>query len=221
VSGLALIFRRELALSWAGGGGPFLALGFYIAMASLLPLAIGADPARMASVAPGFAWLVLALASLLSLERMFERDFEDGALDLIALGPAPLEMTALAKGLAQWIAIAAPLALLAPVIVTALGAPMRLAPIVVICGLIGGLSFCFLGGVGAALSLGSRRGGVLIALIVLPLFTPPVIFGAGAIEAFGVGLDWRTPLLLLSAYSLAAVALCPFAMAAAARNAIS
>ncbi len=221
MSGLALIFRRELALSWAGGGGPFLALGFYIAMASLLPLAIGADPARMASVAPGFAWLVLALASLLSLERMFERDFEDGALDLIALGPAPLEMTALAKGLAQWIAIAAPLALLAPVIVTALGAPMRLAPIVVICGLIGGLSFCFLGGVGAALSLGSRRGGVLIALIVLPLFTPPVIFGAGAIEAFGVGLDWRTPLLLLSAYSLAAAALCPFAMAAAARNAIS
>jgi heme exporter protein B len=221
VSGLALIFRRELALSWAGGGGPFLALGFYIAMASLLPLALGADPARMASVAPGFAWLVLALASLLSLERMFERDFEDGALDLIALGPAPLEMTALAKGLAQWIAIAAPLALLAPVIVTALGAPMRLAPIVVICGLVGGLSFCFLGGVGAALSLGSRRGGVLIALIVLPLFTPPVIFGAGAIEAFGVGLDWRTPLLLLSAYSLAAVALCPFAMAAAARNAIS
>jgi heme exporter protein B len=221
VSGLALIFRRELALSWAGGGGPFLALGFYIAMASLLPLALGADPARMASVAPGFAWLVLALASLLSLERMFERDFEDGALDLIALGPAPLEMTALAKGLAQWIAIAAPLALLAPLIVTALGAPMRLAPIVVICGLVGGLSFCFLGGVGAALSLGSRRGGVLIALIVLPLFTPPVIFGAGAIEAFGVGLDWRTPLLLLSAYSLAAAALCPFAMAAAARNAIS
>ncbi len=221
MSGLGLIFRRELALSWAGGGGPVLALGFYLAMASLLPLALGADPARMASVAPGFAWLVLALASLLSLERMFERDFEDGALDLIALGPAPLELTALAKGLAQWLAIAAPLAVLAPVIVTALGAPMRLAPIVVIGGLIGGLSFCFLGGVGAALSLGSRRGGVLIALIVLPLFTPPVIFGAGAIEAFGAGLDWRTPLLLLSAYSLAATALCPFAMAAAARNAIS
>ena len=221
MSGLALILRRELALSWAGGGGPLLALGFYLAMASLLPLALGADPARLAAIAPGFAWLVLALASLLSLERMFERDFEDGALDLIALGPAPLEMTALAKGLAQWIAIAAPLAVLAPVIVTALGAPVRLAPIVVVCGLIGGLSFCFLGGTGAALSLGSRRGGVLIALIVLPLFTPPVIFGAGAIEAFSAGLDWRPPLLLLSAYSLAATALCPFAMAAAARNAIS
>jgi len=221
MSGLWLILRRELALSWAGGGGPLLALGFYIAMASLLPLALGADPARLADVAPGFAWLVLALASLLSLERMFERDFEDGALDLIALGPAPLEMTAFAKGLAQWVTIAAPLALLAPVIVTALGAPMRLAPIIVTGGLVGGLSFCFLGGVGAALSLGSRRGGVLIALIVLPLFTPPVIFGAGAIEAFAAGLDWRTPLLLLSAYGLAASALCPFAMAAAARNALS
>jgi len=221
MSGLGLILRRELALSWAGGGGPLLALGFYLAMASLLPLALGADPVRLAAVAPGFAWLVLALASLLSLERMFERDFEDGALDLIALGPAPLEMTAFAKGLAQWVTIAAPLALLAPVIVAALGAPMGLAPIVAASGLIGGLSFCFLGGVGAALSLGSRRGGVLIALIVLPLFTPPVVFGAGAIEAFAAGLDWRTPLLLLLAYGLAATALCPFAMAAAARNALS
>jgi heme exporter protein B len=221
MNGLGLILRRELALSWAGGGGPLLALGFYLAMASLLPLALGADPVRLAAVAPGFAWLVLALASLLSLERMFERDFEDGALDLIALGPAPLEMTAFAKGLAQWVTIAAPLALLAPVIVAALGAPMGLAPIVAASGLIGGLSFCFLGGVGAALSLGSRRGGVLIALIVLPLFTPPVVFGAGAIEAFAAGLDWRTPLLLLLAYGLAATALCPFAMAAAARNALS
>jgi heme exporter protein B len=221
MNGLGLILRRELALSWAGGGGPLLALGFYLAMASLLPLALGADPVRLAAVAPGFAWLVLALASLLSLERMFERDFEDGALDLIALGPAPLEMTAFAKGLAQWVTIAAPLALLAPVIVAALGAPMGLAPIVAASGLIGGLSFCLLGGVGAALSLGSRRGGVLIALIVLPLFTPPVVFGAGAIEAFAAGLDWRTPLLLLLAYGLAATALCPFAMAAAARNALS
>ncbi|HZC16263.1 MAG TPA: heme exporter protein CcmB [Caulobacteraceae bacterium] len=219
--GFSLVLRRELALSWAGGGGPVLALGFYLAMASLLPLALGADPARMVAVAPGFAWLVLALASLLSLERMFERDFEDGALDLIALGPAPLEMTALAKGLAQWAAITGPLAVLAPIVVVALGAPLSLAPIVVTCGLIGGLSFCFLGGVGASLSLGSRRGGVLIALIVLPLFTPPVIFGAGAIEAFGAALDWRAPLLLLCAYSLAATALCPFAMAAAARNALS
>jgi heme exporter protein B len=163
----------------------------------------------------------LALASLISLERLFERDYEDGALDLIALGPAPLELAALAKALAQWITTQAPLALAAPVIMAALGAPWRLAAVTIAAGLLGGLGFAFLGGVGAALALGSRRGGVLIALIVLPLFTPPVIFGAGAIEAFAAGLDWRTPLLLLAAYGLAAVALCPFAMAAAARNALS
>ena len=221
MSGFFILLRRELALSWAGGGGPLLALGFYIAMASLLPLALGSDPARLAAVAPGFAWLVLALASLLSLERMFERDFEDGTLDLIALGPAPLEMAALAKGLAQWITTAAPLALAAPIVTASLGAPLALAPVVIAAALAGGLGFSFLGGVGAALSLGSRRGGILTALIVLPLFIPPVIFGAGAIEAFAAGLDWRTPLLFLIAYGLGAAGLSPFAMAAAARNALS
>jgi heme exporter protein B len=221
VSGFPLILRRELALSWAGGGGPLLGGGFFIAITSLMPLALGADPTRLAQAAPGIVWLVLALASLISLERLFERDYEDGALDLIALGPAPLELTAFAKALAQWITTQAPLAAIAPVVLVALGAPWRLAPVTVAAGLAGGMGFAFLGGVGAALALGSRRGGVLIALIVLPLFTPPVIFGAGAIEAFAAGLDWRTPLLLLSAYALAAAALCPFAMAAAARNALS
>jgi heme exporter protein B len=221
VSGFLLMLRRELNLSFAGGGGPALAIGFFLAMASLLPLALGADPARLAAVAPGFAWLVLALASLLSLERMFERDFEDGSLDLLALAPTPLEAIALAKGLAQWVATTAPLAVFAPFVAVALGARPVLIPVSLAAGLTGGLSFAFLGGVGAALALGSRRGGILIALIVLPLFTPPVIFGAGAIEAFGAGLDWRTPLLLLAAYSLATAALCPFAMAAAARNALS
>jgi heme exporter protein B len=221
MSGLAIILRRELALSWGGGGGPLMALGFFVAIASLAPLALGADPARLAQAAPGLVWLVLALASLISLERLFERDYDDGALDLIALGPAPLELAAFAKAIAQWVTTQAPLALAAPVILAALGAPWGLAPVTLAAGLIGGLSFAFLGGVGAALALGSRRGGVLIALIVLPLFTPPVIFGAGAIEAFAAGLDWRTPLLLLSAYGLAAASLCPFAMAAAARNALS
>ncbi len=219
--GLGVILRRELALSWAGGGGPLLAIGFFIAMLSLMPLALGADPVHLAQAAPGLVWLVLALASLISLERMFERDYEDGALDLIALGPAPLELVAVAKATAQWATTQAPLALVAPVMMAALGAPWRLAPVTIAAGLVGGLGFAFLGGVGAALALGSRRGGVLIALIVLPLFTPPVIFGAGAIEALAAGLDWRTPLLLLSAYGLAAAALCPFAMAAAARNALS
>ena len=221
MNGLGVLFRRELALSWGRGGGPLLALAFYAAMTTLLPLATGAEPARLAAVAPGVAWMVLAVASLLSLERLFERDYEDGALDILALGPAPLEAAALAKCLAQWITTGAPLALIAPVAAIALGAPTSLAPLIILTALIGGIGFSFCGGIGAALSLGSRRGGVLIAVIVLPLFTPPVIFGAGTLEAFAAGLDWKTGLMLLSAYSLAALALGPFAMAAACRNALS
>jgi heme exporter protein B len=221
MSGLGVLFRRELALSWGRGGGPLLAVTFYAAMATLIPLATGAEPARLAAIATGTAWLALALASLLSLERLFERDYEDGALDLLALGPAPLEAAALAKCLAQWLTTSAPLALTAPIIAIALGAAPRLAPLIVVTALIGGLGFSFCGGIGAALSLGSRRGGVLIAVIVLPLFAPPVIFGAGTLEAFSAGLDWKTGLMLLCAYSLAALALGPFAMAAACRNALS
>jgi heme exporter protein B len=221
VNGLGVLIRRELALSWSRGGGPLLAIGFYLAIALLLPLAIGSEPRRLAAIAPGAAWIGLALASLLSLERLFERDYEDGALDLLALGPAPLELAAFAKCLAQWISTGAPLALLAPIAAISLGAPPDLAPLTFVAALVGGLGFAFVGGIGAALSLGSRRGGVLIAVIVLPLFAPPVIFGAGAITALAAGLDWRAGLSMLAAYSLAAVALGPFAMAAACRNALS
>jgi heme exporter protein B len=221
VNGFGVLLRRELALSWGKGGGPMLALAFYLAVATLLPLAIGSEPGRLAAIAPGAAWIGLALASLLSLERLFERDYEDGALDLLALGPAPLELAAFAKCLAQWITTGAPLALLSPIAAIALGASPSLAPLTLLAALIGALGFSFCGGIGAALSLGSRRGGVLIAVIVLPMFAPPVIFGAGAIAAYAGGLDWRTGLMLLSAYSLAATALGPFAMAAACRNALS
>ena len=221
MSGFTTLMRRELARSWGRGGGPLLALAFYLSIATLLPLAIGSEPGRLAAIAPGAAWIGLALASLLSLERLFERDYEDGALDLLALGPAPLELAAFAKCLAQWITTGAPLAVLAPVAAIALGAAPNLAPVTFAAALIGGLGFSFCGGIGAALSLGARRGGVLIAVIVLPLFAPPVIFGGGAVAAYAAGLDWRTGLMLLGAYSLAMAALGPFAMAAACRNALS
>ena len=220
MSGLVLL-RRELALAWGKGGGPMLACAFYVGMAILLPLAAGPAPARLAVVAPGSAWAALALASLLPLERLFERDYEDGALDLLTLGSLPLELVCAIKCVAQWLATGAPLAVLAPVISSALGAPLGLAPLTFVCALIGGLGLSFTGGLGAALALGSRRGGLLIAVIVLPLFAPPVIFGGGAVDALAGGLNWTSGLLFLAAYSLAAVALSPFAMAAACRNALS
>jgi heme exporter protein B len=215
------LFRRELALAWSGGGGPLLALGFYAAVTTLIPLSTSPDPRRLAGVATGVAWVALALASLLSLERLFERDFEDGALDLISLGPLPLEAVAAIKALAHWAAAGAPLALAAPLAAVALGAPVSLAPLIVATAAVGGLAFAFVGGLGAALALGSRRGGLVIAVIVLPLIAPPVIFGGAALDAFSAGLPWTTGLMLLVAYALAAIALCPFAMAAACRNALS
>jgi heme exporter protein B len=221
MSGFGVLLKRELAMVWNRGGGPAVALAFNVSAVALLPLASGGSLDKLKLLAPGFSWVALALASLLSLERLFERDYEDGTLDLLALGPAPLELAAVAKCLAQWIGIGVPLAVFAPIASSALGADMRLIPLTFVCALIGGLGFAFVGGVGAAVSLGARTGGVLIAVVVLPLFTPLAIFGGGAIAGLAMGLDWRPGLLFLSAYSLFFLALGPFAMAAACRNALS
>ena len=221
MSRLSVLLAREAALAWGRGGGPLVAVGFYAGVATLLPLAVGSEPERLAAVAPGAAWVALALAALLSLDRLFERDFEDGALDLLTLSAVPLELVCAIKCLAQWLATGLPLALAAPLAAIALGAEPRLAPLVLACAALGGLAFAFTGGIGAALSLGARRGGLLTAVIVLPLFVPPVIFGGGALAAFAGGLPWSAGFALLGAYAAAAAALGPLAMAAACRNALS
>lgn len=211
---------RELSLAWGRGGGPLLAIGFLAAATSLFPFGLGPAPEPLAAAAAGVAWVTLALATLLGLERLFERDFDDGALDLLALGPLPLEATCAAKCLAIWLVNGAPLALAAPIAAIALGESPSSAPVIAAAAALGGLAFAFVGGTGAALALASRRGGVLMAVIVLPLIIPPVIFGGAAVSAFATGLEWRTGVALLGAYALAAAALTPFAMAAACRNAL-
>jgi heme exporter protein B len=212
---------RELSLAWGRGGGPLLAVGFLIASATLIPLALGPAPGPLAGVAAGLVWVVLALASLLGLERLFERDLDDGALDLLALGPLPLEATCAVKCAASWLVTGAPLALAAPLTAIALGAPPRMAPMVLITAALGGFAFAFVGGLGAALALASRRGAALMAVIVLPLLIPPVIFAGAAISAWSGGQAWGAALALLTAYALAAAALGPWAMAAACRNALA
>ncbi len=221
MSPLGALMIREFSLAWGRGGGPLVTVGFYAGVATLLPLAIGPEPERLGAIATGAAWVALALASLLSLDRLFERDHEDGALDLLTLTPTPLELTCLIKCLGQWLAAGAPLALAAPLAAVALGAGPEMIPLIFAISLLGGLAFAFVGGVGAALSLGARRGGLLTAVVVLPLFAPPVIFGGGALDAFASGLPWQGGLALLGAYAVAAVALGPLAMAAACRNALS
>ena len=213
------LWRREVALAWSGGGGPLLACGFFLCLTVLVPLAAGGDPAGLKPVAGGIAWLALALSSILSLERLFERDHEDGALDLITLGPVPLELVVLAKAKAQWLAVGVPLAITAPLAAITLGLPPGLAPLVALSALIGSLGFALTGALGAALALGARRGGLLIAVVVLPLFIPPVVFGAGALERASNGLDPAPALAFLAAYVLVAAVVTPFAAAAAIRNA--
>jgi heme exporter protein B len=221
MTALTVLLRRELAMAWGRGGGPLLALGFFAAASAMLPLAIGPAPARLATVAGGVTWVSLVLANLLSLERLFERDFEDGTLDLLALGPLPLEAVSAVKCAAQWLATGAPLALAAPIAAVALGAPPAAAAMIAAVAALGGIAFAFVGGAGAALALASRRGGLLIAVIVLPLLAGPVIFGAAATAAFQAGLPWAAAFALLAAYALAAAVLAPFAMAGACRNALS
>ena len=219
MNGLTTLFRRELALAWSGGGGPLLACGFFLCLTVLIPLAAGGDPAGLKPIAGGVAWLALALSSILSLERLFERDLEDGALDLIALGPLPLELVILLKAGAQWLAVGAPLAVTAPVAASTLGLEPSLAPLVFASALVGSLGFALTGALGAALALGSKRGGLLIAVVVLPLFIPPVVFGAGALERAVNGLDPAPALAFLAAWVLFAAVATPFAGAAAVRNA--
>lgn len=216
---LTILWRRELALAWAGGGGPLLACGFFLTLTTLVPLTVGGSPEALTPLSGGVAWLALALASTLSLERLFERDYEDGALDLIALGPEPLELVVIAKAKAQWLAVGVPLALTAPVAGVALGLPVALAPLTALTALMGGLGFALTGALGAALALGSKRGGLLIAVIVLPLYIPPVVFGSGALTRAADGGDPWPAVALLGAYVLFAGAVTPFAGAAAIRNA--
>lgn len=217
---LYVLFGREMSLAWGRGGGPLLSLGFLAAATVLFPLSMGAATQSLSPVAAGLAWVLLVLASLLSLERLFERDFEDGALDVIVLGPAPLEAVCAVKCLAAWLTTGAPLSLALPIAAIALGEPVQAAPLIFLTAVLGGLAFAFVGGTGAALALASRRGSLLQALIVLPLLIPPVIFGAAAVYAWTEGLDWTPGLALLAAYALAAVGLGPIAMAAACRNAL-
>lgn len=221
MSGLLILFRRELTLAWSGGGGPLLACGFFLCLTVLVPLSAGGDPAGLRPVAGGIAWLALALSSILSLERLFERDLEDGTLDLLTLGPVPLELVVIAKAKAQWLAVGWPLALTAPVAAITLGLQPSLAPLVALSALIGALGFALTGALGAALALGSKRGGLLIAVVILPLFIPPVVFGAGALERASNGLSPLPALALLAAYVLFAGITAPFAGAAAIRNAQS
>lgn len=217
MSAFLALLKRDLMLSVRQGGALGTALGFYMLVVTLLPLGLGQDLNLLSRIAPGILWIALLLAALLSLGRVFSSDHEDGTLDVLATGRMPLEMVVGAKALAHWISTGIPLALTAPVLGLMLNLDIAVYPLLMATMLVGTPAVSFIGAVGAALTLRSYRGGLLIALLVLPLYIPTLIFGMAAVDGLLGVSGTSAAMLILAALSLTSVVLCPFAAAAALR----
>jgi len=212
---LALL-SRDIRLAVRAGGGAALALAFFACVVTLVPLGVGADLRLLTRIAGGVLWVAAVLAALLSLDRLFQADFEDGSLDLIALSPLPLEVTAFAKIAAHWLATGLPLTALSALLAVLFDLPPTAIGALVLSLIVGTPAVSSIGAVGAALTLSIRRGGLILPLIVLPLLAPVVIFGSGAVLGVLDGLS-SGALYLLAAFSLASVVLSPVAAAASVR----
>ena len=208
---------RDLRLAIRAGGGFGLALAFFLIVCTLVPFGVGPQQAQLAPIAAGVLWVAALLSCLLSLDRIFALDYEDGSLDLLATAPLPLEGVVAAKALAHWLVTGLPLALAAPVFGLLLHLPAPAYPWLVVSLLIGTPALSMLGAFGAAVTVGLRRGGLLLSLLVLPLYVPTLIFGADAVRRAAAGGDPGAALAFLGAISLATLALVPFAAAAALR----
>lgn len=211
------LLLRDMKLAARSGGSAVLALSFFALVATLVPLGVGADLHLLARVAGGVLWVAAVLSALLSLDRLFQGDFEDGSLDVIALSPLPLELTALAKICAHWLSTGLPLTLLSPLLALLFNLPGPATAILFVSLLIGTPAVSAIGAIGASLTLSLKRGGLILPLIILPLLSPAVIFGAGAVSAALDGMATNSALGLLAAFGVAAVLLSPFAAAACVR----
>ena len=214
------LFRRDLRLALRQGGDTGLVLGFFVLAVVLFPLGIGPEPAILQRIGAGIVWVAALLAALLSLDRLFEADYQDGGLELLALSSLPLELAVLAKCTAHWVATGLPLALISPFLALLLDLDPATIPILLVSLLLGTPALSLIGSVAAALTLGARRQGVVLSILVLPLYVPPLVFGAGSVEVSAAGVGVRAYLLILGALTLAALAFCPWASAAALRQAI-
>jgi heme exporter protein B len=214
------VLHRDLLLALRGKGDVATALLFFVIVTSLFPLGIGAEPNQLRAIAPGVIWVAALLSSLLSLARLFAADHADGTLEQIALGAAPLGAAVTAKVLAHWLVSGLPLVLIAPLIALQYDLPGALYGVLALSLLLGTPVLSLIGAIGAALTLGLRGGGVLLSLLVLPLYVPVLIMGAGGVELAAAGMGAQGHLLLLAAMLVGAAALAPWAIAAALRISI-
>lgn len=218
MSAFTRLVARDLRLAIREGGALGTALGFFLVVVAMLPLGLGPDLNLLSRIAPGILWIALLLAALLSLPRVFEVDYEDGALEVMAAGSFPLEGVAAAKASAHWLSTGIPLALMAPLLGILLNLELAAYPALIATMLAGTPAVSFLGTIGAALTLKARRGGLLLALLVLPLYVPTLIFGISAMSAAVMSPDAFWPsFAILAAISLGSFVLGPIAAAAALR----
>ncbi|WP_395682510.1 heme exporter protein CcmB [Inquilinus sp.] len=221
MSAFLALLSRDLRLALRSGGDVAAVLAFFVITVVLFPLGVGPELALLGRIAAGVVWVAALLATLLALDRLFAQDYEDGSLDLLMLSPLPLEAAVLAKAMAHWLLTGLPLILLSPLMAAMLGLQPASWPVLALSLLLGTPCLSLIGAVGSALTLGARRGGALLALLILPLFVPVLIFGAAAVEAVATGLTARPHLLLLGGCLAAALPLAPIAAAAALRQAQS
>jgi len=213
---LALLLR-DLRLATRAGGGFGLSLAFFLIVTVLVPFGVGPEGGTLSKIAPGILWVGALLACLLSLDRIFALDREDGSLDLLATAPIPMEGAVAVKALAHWLTTGLPLTLAAPVLGVLLNLPLAAFQPLLLSLLIGTPALSMIGTFGAALTVGLKRGGLLLSLLVLPLYIPTLIYGAEAARRGGEGLATGTPLLMMAGITAGTIAILPFAAAAAIR----
>ena len=211
------VLRRDLKLATRSRAELGLPVLFYIMVVAMVPLAVSPDPGTLSELAPGIIWLAALLSTLLSLDRLFRSDFDDGSLDLMLLSPAPMPLLVLAKVLAHWLSTGAPLVVATPLLALLLGLPASALPALLASLALGTPVLSLVGAVGVALTVGLRRGGALLALLVLPLYVPVLIFGANAAAAAADGLPVSGQLYMLAAFLTLALTLAPIAAAGALR----
>jgi heme exporter protein B len=216
----AAVFQRDLKLAYRQGSAVTLTLAFFVIAVTLFPLGVGPELAVLARIGPGVLWVGALLACLLTLDRLYQADYEDGTLEQLMLGPLPLELMVLAKVAAHWISSVLPLILITPIVAVSFNIVADGIVTMMLALLIGSPVLSLIGSIGAALTVAMRRGGVLLSLMILPLYIPVLIFGVAAVEAAIALLAVAPHLMLLGGLSLGALVLSPIASAAALRLAV-
>ncbi len=218
---MSIIIKRELLIAFRRQADILNPLWFFIIVITLFPLSIGPDPNLLASVAAGVVWVAALLSALLSLERLFKDDFQDGSLEQMMLMPVPLQVVVISKVLAHWLLTGLPLILISPLLAILLSLDFSVWLAVVLTLLLGTPALSFIGAIGVALTVGLQKGGVLLSLLILPLYIPVLIFATSAVDAASMGMSFNGQLAVIAAMFVGSLTLTPFAISSALRVSVN